>query len=90
MVGPVDMTIGREAQRIIRETPNLGKPKDSIHLASALRWNVEALVTYDGNDLLHLNQKLQCRDESNLSICTADEITDGELFSHARKKPEAR
>ena len=33
------------------------KPSDAVHLASALLMNVDEMHTYDGSDLLILNEK---------------------------------
>lgn len=54
---PVDMEIASHARRLCRETSGLSKKQDAIHLASALKWPVEALHTYDGSDLLHLSNR---------------------------------
>lgn len=81
---PVDTDIARRARRLVRETPGLGKKADAIHLASAMRWNVPIFHTYDGNDLLHLDQKLNCDDGSVLTICEPSDPTEGGLFAKER------
>jgi len=81
---PVDMDIASNARRLFRETPGLRKKQDAIHLASALKWPVEALHTYDGSDLLHLSNKFKNRGGEPLLICVPDETSDGPLFSHGK------
>lgn len=83
---PLDMEIGRRSRSLVRETPGLTKKLDAVHLASALRWNVDALHTYDNDDLLHLDGQFSCKDGRKLKICYPDELTDGELFNHARQQ----
>lgn len=82
----VDIPISRDARRLIRETPKLSKKPDAIHLATALFWGVPVMHTYDGNDLLHLDGSMQCRDGSTLRICEPGEETDGGLFDRKNKK----
>lgn len=82
---PVDMEIGRHARQLLRETPKLGKKPDAVHLASALRWSVDALHTYDGSDLLHLSGKFRDRSGNPLVICVPDEAPDGPLFATAKR-----
>lgn len=79
---PVDVDIAKRARKLIRETPGLGKKPDAIHLASALRWSVPTLHTYDGNDLLHLDGKFKCDDGTVLKICEP-EMPDGGLFARS-------
>ncbi len=81
---PVDFETGRQARRLLRATPKLKKRPDAIHLASALRWPVSCMHTYDRDDLLHLSGKLTAKDGSKLVICYPDETTDGPLFAQAR------
>ena len=81
---PVDSIIAIRATELLRETPGLTKKGDAIHLASALWWSVDALHTYDGNDLLHLSFKFADRKGRLLQICTPNEATDGPLFAKAR------
>lgn len=81
---PVDTPIANRAAELLRTTPKLGKKGDAVHLASALWWSVDALHTYDGNDLLHLSYKFTDRKGRLLLICTPHEATDGPLFSQAK------
>jgi hypothetical protein len=78
---PVDTDVARRARKLIRETPGLSKKPDAIHLASALKWNVPVLHSYDGNDLLHLNGQFQCDDGTALAICEPQDPSDGGLFA---------
>lgn len=82
---PVDLETGREARKLLRSTPGLKKRPDAIHIASALRWPVEAMHTYDRADLLHLSGQKTAKDGSKLLICYPDETTDGPLFAKTRE-----
>jgi len=77
---PVDVDIAKRARKLVRETPGLGKKADAIHLASAIRWNIPTLHTYDRDDLLHLDGKINCDDEAPLRICEPEDPTGG-LFA---------
>lgn len=77
---PVAVDIADSARKIWRTTPKLGKYQDAVHLASALRWSVETMHTYDNDDLLHLTGSMNCLNGSPLVICYPDETTDGPLF----------
>lgn len=77
---PVDMEIARNARRLRRQLDFKGAP-DSIHLASALRWSVDALHTYDGNDLLKFDGQLRSHNGQLLHISEPDfPPLDGSLF----------
>jgi predicted nucleic acid-binding protein len=78
---PVAVDIAEHARELIRTTPGLGKWQDAIHLASALRWNIPMLHTYDSEDLIHLSARFQCRNGERLLISYPDETTDGPLFA---------
>ena len=80
---PVDLEIGRHARQIYRETPGLKKRPDAVHLASALRWPVDAMHTYDRPDLLVLSYKFVGRSGNPLLICKPNEESDGPLFGRA-------
>lgn len=80
----VDFVIGQLARKLLREHPELKKPQDAIHLASAVNWNVDALHTYDGSNLLKLDGKVKKKNGELLRICTPDIDSDGPLF--AKKK----
>lgn len=85
---PVDTVIARDARTLVRETPKLQKKADAVHLASAIRWSVPVLHTYDGNDLLHLDGKFSCRDGSLLTICEPQNPSGG-LFDLAPRQSRA-
>jgi predicted nucleic acid-binding protein len=76
---PVDVEVAKLARRLRREY-KLKKPPDAIHLASAMRWSVEVLHTYDGADLLVLDAKLKIKTGKFLRITAPEEPTDGPLF----------
>lgn len=65
----VDETIGINARRLMRRHEQCSKPTDGIHLATALRLNVDEMHTYDGSDLLPLDGQLMCADGRYLKIC---------------------
>ncbi len=80
---PLDGALAEQARDVFRETPNLGKWQDAVHLVSAIRWNVHTLHTYDNKDLLHLDQRFECKDGSKLHICLPNATTEGPLFARA-------
>ena len=67
----LDQQIARQARDIYRSTPSLGTRKiaDAIHLATALFHNVDEFHTDDGEDLLGLDQRFNCRNGRPLRIC---------------------
>jgi predicted nucleic acid-binding protein len=83
-VVPLDVEVADLARRLVRENPKLSKFKDAVHLASAIRWNIPILHTYDRDDLLHLSGQLSCKDGTNLMICYPGQTTDGPLFNSRR------
>lgn len=80
---PLAVDIADAARKLWRSTPKLRPFQDAVHVASALRWNVETMHTYDNDDLLHLDGQLQCRNGNSLTIIYPDETTDGPLFAKA-------
>lgn len=78
---PLSVDIAHQARYLWRNTASLGKWQDSIHLASALRWNCDELHTYDYEDLIHLSMAFDRRDGQKLKICDPNESVDGPLFS---------
>lgn len=84
---PVDTDIAVRARNIIRETPGLKIKADAIHLASALRWSIPILHTYDRDDLTHLDGQFVCEDGTNLTIChPKDPFQDEGLFADVGKQ----
>lgn len=82
---PVDTDIAKRARKLIRETPRLRVKADAIHLASAMRWSIPVLHTYDGSDLTHLDGKIICEDGTRMTICyPKDPFQDEGLFADAR------
>jgi len=65
----VDETIGTAARRLMRQYVQCKKPSDAIHLATALRMNVDEMHTYDGSDLLSLDGQVRRQDGALLRIC---------------------
>lgn len=70
-------SIATSSRRLFRRHPEIGKPNDAIHLATALFVNVQEMHTYDGNDLLKLNGKLRRRDGEPLSITPPIRVATG-------------
>jgi predicted nucleic acid-binding protein len=66
----VDERIGVAARRAMRHHSQCKKPSDAIHLVTALALNVDEMNTYDGNDLLKLDGKVNRADGKPLKICT--------------------
>lgn len=81
---PMAVDIAENARTLWRDTVGLGKYQDAVHLASALRWNIQTMHTYDNDDLLHLSEKLRCQNDALLVICYPDHTTDGPLFANSR------
>lgn len=66
----VDLDVARVARRLLRTYKKLRKPQDAVHVASCLLYNIDAMHTFDGNDLLHLDGLLPLKDKSgHLKIC---------------------
>ena len=68
----VDMEIGRKARLLRRQIQDLKGAADSVHLASALTWCVDALFTYDRPHLLAQNGKIPDKKGRPLRICEPD------------------
>jgi predicted nucleic acid-binding protein len=68
MVVQIDGAIGVAARRLLRNHPPLKKPNDAIHLASAAFGNVEALYTFDSENLIPLSNKILRADLQPLII----------------------
>lgn len=63
------------------------KPSDAVHLATAILLNVDEMHTYDGSDLLDLNEKVARQDGEMLKICHPY-IEEPELDLEAPKEPD--
>lgn len=75
---PVDRRTAELARRLMRRHPECKKPSDAVHLATAILLNVDEMHTYDGSDLLLLNEKVARGDGEMLKICTPY-VTEPEL-----------
>ena len=64
----VDREIGILARRLLRKHSELKKPMDAVHLASAMLNNVDEFHTFDEDNLLPLNGKVNRRDGKPLHI----------------------
>ena len=84
---PVDMEIGVLARCLRREHKGLSKLGDAIHLASALRWSVDCLMTFDSDDLLHLDKKIRDKSGKFLQICPPADFLSGPLFASPERQP---
>ena len=62
----VDFDVGVLARRLLRKYPEIAKPQDGIHLATALLNNVDELHTYDRENLIGLSDKIDRRDGKKL------------------------
>lgn len=66
----VDRRTAELARRLMRRHDECRKPADAVHLATAILLNVDEMHTYDGSDLLRLNEKVARQDGEMLKICT--------------------
>jgi predicted nucleic acid-binding protein len=66
----VDRDVATYARTLLRNFPELKKPQDAIHLATAALNNVDEFHTYDGENLLPLDGKVIRADRQSLTICT--------------------
>ncbi len=64
----VDLDIGTLARRVLRQYPKIRKPQDAIHVATALRYNIDELHTFDRDDLIALNGQIDRADGKKLII----------------------
>lgn len=85
---PVDMEIGRNARKLRRQLENFQGAADAIHLASALRWSVDALFTYDKAHLIAQNGLLTDYSGKPLRISEPDDPPKLPLFAAADKPNE--
>ena len=83
---PLAVDIAEDARRIWRETSEITKYQDAVHVASSSRWDVETMHTYDRDDLLPFSESFICRNDAPLTICYPDNTTDGPLFEKAKQK----
>lgn len=65
----VDMDVAKVARRLLRRFPKIGKPQDGIHVASCILENLDELHTFDRDDLLDLDGKIDRLDKGKLRIC---------------------
>lgn len=65
----VDHDTGLLARRLLRKFPELKKPNDAIHLATAVLNNVDELHTFDDENLIPLDGKIERADGKLLVIC---------------------
>lgn len=57
VVREVDRFVAETARALIWKHPHL-QPKDSIHVATAIRWKIGVLDTYDKDDMIPLDGQL--------------------------------
>ncbi|WP_162238944.1 type II toxin-antitoxin system VapC family toxin [Methylobacterium sp. Leaf85] len=65
----VDVEVGTAARRLLRAHPEVGKPQDAVHVATALLNDIDELHTFDRADLLGLTGVLDRNDGQKLLIC---------------------
>lgn len=66
----VDMDVAKVARKLLRRFPKIGKPQDGIHVASCILESLDELHTFDREDLLALDGKIDRLDKRKLRICT--------------------
>lgn len=69
----VDLDVGVLARRLLRKHPQLKKPSDAIHLATAAMSNVDELHTTDAVNLIILTGEVKRQDGVSLTICLPPE-----------------
>lgn len=79
---PVDAEIAKLARRLRRHHVKLRTP-DAIHLASALKWSIGVMHTYDVKDLHFFDNKLKLKSGGFLRIARPEEPFAGPLFEQA-------
>lgn len=72
----LDMEVAQSARNLRRELADFEGAADAIHLASALRWSAEVMLTYDAAHLLAQSNKLRCRAGHLLPIVEPQEPKD--------------
>jgi predicted nucleic acid-binding protein len=83
----VDMEIGKMARHLRRaHNPPLKKRWDAIHLATAIIHNADIFHTFDGSDLLPLNEQINRADGTLLRICIPDPNEGLPLLANGRDK----
>lgn len=65
----VDMDVAKVARRLLRRFPKIGKPQDGIHVASCILESLDEFHTFDREDLLALDGKIDRLDKRKLKIC---------------------
>lgn len=71
----LDHDIGTMARRLLRLHPQLKKPTDAIHLATAISHDIDEFHTYDYKNLLRLNGKIDRKDGKSLTICEPSPVS---------------
>ena len=77
----VDVDVGNLARRLLRQYPVIKKPQDAVHVATCLLNNIDELHTFDGNDLLKLDDALSRLDKLKLKICLPPAPEQREMFT---------
>ena len=86
----VDLVVSTKAAELRLQHRELKKTPDAIHLATAMRWNCDAMHTYDKNDLSSVNGKIHRRDGVLLDIETPDKAGLGPLFSQCSSEGDGQ
>jgi predicted nucleic acid-binding protein len=65
----VDSDVGTAARRLLRQFPQIKKPQDAVHAATAAMNNIDELHTFDGSDLLAVSGMIPMPNGEKLVIC---------------------
>jgi predicted nucleic acid-binding protein len=65
----VDVDVGTAARRLLRRFPQIRKPQDAVHAATAALHSVDELHTFDGDDLLPMDGLIPMQNGQKLKIC---------------------
>jgi predicted nucleic acid-binding protein len=89
----VDTIVGTVARRLLRNYPQIKKPQDAIHLATAILNNVPEFHTFDAENLLPLDGQIDLEGGGKLKICHPPSPPDpdkGTMFDQTLYKPEPK
>jgi predicted nucleic acid-binding protein len=87
----LDVQIGKLARKLKRDyhSDGLSKRADAIHLATALYYNLEEMHTWDRQDLLGFDGKINRRDGKPLAIkIPGPDYTSAPLFMGMQEEPK--
>lgn len=73
----VTRDIGAYARRLLRVHPDLKKPQDAIHLATAALHDLDEFHSYDDKNILPLDGLIDCQNGSKLTLKKPDDPPPG-------------